>query len=628
MAHRLPRTLRPSFILATALLLTAAQSSNAQPVVPPFQPPPAPPLPKQAEPAVKELSKQEIDGLIEKVFGRDCAELKRPIRMWFPNIGMVLGAEEASVVPGHFAVRFKAASAGFPSTKLDIKCLCGEEIVVAVDEPVIVASEVRSRRITRLEVRDKETVTILTQVNRILHGTAGEGAIRFKFNIDGTAPPADLLPPPVKASAKLPHWTNEDLARVPEVEFGEPVPKKLDKIKAMEATAHLMAKINHLNAKKTDGFMEALIANRPDLNGLPFLMGDECRTGEEQAKDFATVANFTHRSRLPPGSFAFAGSLLLPDASLKKFTEIQSIVHTDQASVAISILDNRYRAITSALMQIFSPEPKHLRVGLVQRLATIPHADATKALAKLAIFSAEDDVRLEAIEKLKSRNAKDYTEILLQGFRYPLPAVSKQAADALVKLERKDLLENLVQVLEFPDPRLPVTEKRDGKEITFVRELVKINHHRNCLLCHAPGNTEDTPSGVLKVAVPLPNEPLSTPSAGGYQFTPPPSPDVVVRIDMTYLRQDFSLLMPVKNAKPWPDMQRFDFVVRTRTLTPAEAQAYEPCCEADESGRLSPYHRAALFALRELTGRDTEPTAAAWRKLLRFEPPQEWWTPR
>ena len=61
-----------------------------------------------------------------------------------------------------------------------------------------------------------------------------------------------------------------------------------------------------------------------------------------------------------------------------------------------------------------------------------------------------------------------------------------------------------------------------------------------------------------------------------------------------------------------------DFLVRTRELTRAEAAEYEPCCEVEEPGRLSPYHRAALFALRELTGRDTEPTAAAWRKLLKL----------
>ena len=235
-----------------------------------------------------------------------------------------------------------------------------------------------------------------------------------------------------------------------------------------------------------------------------------------------------------------------------------------------------------------------------------------KALAKLVIFSPEDEVRAAAIEGLKLRREKDYTDVLIQGFRYPLPAVAKRSAEALVKLERKDLLANLVEVLESPDPRLPARSASDG---FVVRELVKVNHHKNCLLCHAPGNTENTPEGVLKVAVPLPGEPLAKPSEGGYNSTPPPTPDIVVRLDMTYLRQDFSVMMPVSEAHPWPEMQRFDFLVRTRTLTSAEAQAY---VEADEPGRLSPYHRSALFALRELTGRDTEPTAAAWRKLLKL----------
>jgi hypothetical protein len=62
-------------------------------------------------------------------------------------------------------------------------------------------------------------------------------------------------------------------------------------------------------------------------------------------------------------------------------------------------------------------------------------------------------------------------------------------------------------------------------------------------------------------------------------------------------------------------MQRFDFLVRTRELSAAEAKQY---VEEKAPGRMSPYHRAALYALRELTGRDTEPTAAAWRKLLKL----------
>ena len=40
----------------------------------------------------------------------------------------------------------------------------------------------------------------------------------------------------------------------------------------------------------------------------------------------------------------------------------------------------------------------------------------------------------------------------------------------------------------------------------------------------------------------------------------------MVRADTTYLRQDFSVLMPVTGATPWPDMQRFDFLIRKRIV--------------------------------------------------------------
>jgi hypothetical protein len=63
-------------------------------------------------------------------------------------------------------------------------------------------------------------------------------------------------------------------------------------------------------------------------------------------------------------------------------------------------------------------------------------------------------------------------------------------------------------------------------------------------------------------------------------------------------------------------MQRFDFVVRTRVLKDDELQAYREKFDHLEPGVLPPNHRAALAALRELTGKDTAPTAEAWRKLL------------
>ena len=73
------------------------------------------------------------------------------------------------------------------------------------------------------------------------------------------------------------------------------------------------------------------------------------------------------------------------------------------------------------------------------------------------------------------------------------------------------------------------------------------------------------------------------------------------------------------DAHPWPEMQRFDFFVRERKLTAGEAAEYRDKLTPKEEGVLSPYHKAAVAALREMTGKDAAPTAAAWRKLLNAE---------
>ena len=93
-------------------------------------------------------------------------------------------------------------------------------------------------------------------------------------------------------------------------------------------------------------------------------------------------------------------------------------------------------------------------------------------------------------------------------------------------------------------------------------------------------------------------------------------PDMLVRFDVTYLRQDFTMNLPVKNAKPWPEMQRFDFIVRTRKVADQEARTIGELLQLSRAGGLSPYQLAALTALRELTGRDAKPTAAAWKRVL------------
>jgi hypothetical protein len=268
----------------------------------------------------------------------------------------------------------------------------------------------------------------------------------------------------------------------------------------------------------------------------------------------------------------------------------------------------------AALTQMLAAEPAEIRAGLVKYLSVTPHADATKALARMAIFTPEEYVRVAAIDALKVRREKDYTDILVKGLRYPWPAVARRSADAITRLGRSDLVPDLVAVLETADPRLPVAKEKGGKLV--VREVVKVNHHRNCMMCHSPGNTKTAPAEAITAEVPIQGQPLPAP-AEGYGRS---SPDLMIRVDVTYLRPDFSATLTVPDAHPWPELQRFDFVVRERAVTPDEATTYREKLTPKEEGVLSPYHRAVLAALREMTGKDTAPTAEAWRKLLSLPP--------
>jgi hypothetical protein len=446
---------------------------------------------------------------------------------------------------------------------------------------------------------------------------------RFNIKILPNTPTKDLLPtpPPVKPSAGP--EPGDDLAKVPEVEFQARPAKGAPTEKLAEQTARQLAKINHLNAKKTDAFMTALLESRPDLAGLPFAMGDDCRTSGERARQF-TIAVNTVRQALA-GNVALTGQALntpnpvavpQPGGNLPPFWS-QYVALCQQEDAARGRTDKAMAehvtlARMAALTQMLAPESAELRLGLVKYLTAVPHVQATKALARMAIFSAEDDVRSAAIDALKVRREKDYTDILVKGLRYPWPAVARRSADAIAKLGLSDLVPELIAVLDEADPRMPRAREAGGKKVAVVRELVKVNHHRNCMMCHAPGSFETVSGNVITAEVPVPGQQLPLPSEGYRQS----SPDLMIRIDVTYLRQDFSAMLPVADAHPWPDAQRFDFLVRERELTPEEADAYREKLTPKEAGVLSPYHRAALKSLREITGKDAAPTAEAWRKLL------------
>ena len=466
--------------------------------------------------------------------------------------------------------------------------------------------------------------------------------VHYRVTIDPKSAEKDLLPAFPKGTA-LGLLLSDDLARVPEVQLHEPIavpdPKKglpKDYHRTTEPAtvqnARLIAHINFLNKKKNDRFIELLVEHRADLAGLPFSMGDACRLKSGDRKEFKRAVELVQQM-----SFATpAGRDDKKDNRWKTFD-------TDRQCKLFDGLEDRYCA--AACMQMTALDSTTFRLEFVKRLAAYDKSDldklaATQALTKLAVFEPDETLRRAAIAALQTRGLGADTALLLHGLRYPWPSIARTTAETVAELKRDDLVPELIKMLDEPDPRAPASRTAGDKTVSFVREVVKINHHRNCLLCHPPGNTPDVMTlqpwdegkykralekdvdayfvnikkqadDILVGAVPTPGEELPSASDGYGSFR---SPDVLVRADITYLRQDFSLAQKVENAKPWPDMQRFDYLVRTRVVSEKEATAYRG--ELTKSGP-SPYRTAALATLRRLTGLDAGATAAAWREALR-----------
>src|SRR5205085_9061828 len=139
-------------------------------------------------------------------------------------------------------------------------------------------------------------------------------------------------------------------------------------------------------------------------------------------------------------------------------------------------------------------------------------------------------------------------------------AGADHAAEAIAALQLTDVVPDLVQLLKEPSPNLPLST---GKTYV-VQELVRINHLSNCMFCHAPSLSKDD---LVRGRVPIPGEempPLYYHETRG----------LFVRADVTFLRQDFSVVQPVPNAGKWPGNQRYDYVLRVRPLSKLEQKAY------------------------------------------------------
>jgi hypothetical protein len=361
------------------------------------------------------------------------------------------------------------------------------------------------------------------------------------------------------------------------------------------------------------GYIASLKSHKLALTGLPFIEKD-CQLPADRAALFGATARGL-RSQLqllsrfaPYTQYDFQNELerryhekpaaTMPDTEKQKFKKYLFEARHDLDD------DSKFSptVAAAAMRQLMMAENRNLRGLLVVVLEEIEGKEITQELARRALFDLETGTRQAALQALKQRRSADYVNILLEGLRYPYPTIARNAAEALVYLQKQDVVSQLTDMLDAPEPDAPFLEDGQWK----VRELVRINHHRNCLLCHPPSDNTRDP---VRVTVPSPDRPLPGPFSveyysrnNGSQF---------VRADITYLRQDFSTYQEVDDpGKKWPKQQRYDFFVRVRELTADEMIARPLQAESAE------YRKPILFALRELTGVDAGEESSAWRQWL------------
>jgi hypothetical protein len=377
---------------------------------------------------------------------------------------------------------------------------------------------------------------------------------------------------------RLEEAQREQLMDVPTVAL-DSTAARIESLEVITATGEALAR------KRTEHDATlTLLERRWDLVGLPLRRGKACRLTPPAA---------THLDQC-------AGELRL---ILDRVDSLRNLDHDGPKS-------NKWLRAESApvLMQMLMAGNSEVRVVLADHLTRIEGKTASEALAQLALFDLDPAVRAKATTALASRPARDYQAALLRGFEHPWPTVAAHAAEALVALKRKDAVVDLVKLLERPDPRAPY--HKPGSSRSYVRELVRVNHLQNCLLCHpASFDVKDKVRGLV------PETHLAIDSVPSRYYAPQPG-RTFVRADVTYLKQDFSVMLEVANPGLWPRMQRFDFFVRERL---AEAGDYRPAGAGP-----SEQHRWMLAALRDLTRHNAGLAVADWKRFVLGQPAEAW----
>jgi len=357
---------------------------------------------------------------------------------------------------------------------------------------------------------------------------------------------------------------------------------------------------------------EAFLKNT-ELSGLPVRMGLECHLGKEAAETMQVLSRQlrTYLTEAVPKD----GIDSRPDpVALRKFMQAgspkapiaQPAPGAGQQGDGTVRTEWRQPEAIPALVQLLQAENKPLRILLVELLTDIKGEAGTTALAQRALFDLSDEVREAAVTALKDRPRDDVRDQLFKGLRYPWGPVADHAAEALVALKDGDALGGLVDLLDKPDPSAAYVRGTKA-QTTVVREVVRVNHLNNCALCHAPSFDKEE---LVRGLVPDPTKPLPPSFSPAYYHA---ATGTFVRADITYLKQDFAVPQPVTKHGVWPANQRNDYLVRTRPATDAEIAA----AKQKKAGATYPQREAALFALRELTGKDAGKSSDEWRLVVK-----------
>jgi sugar lactone lactonase YvrE len=427
-----------------------------------------------------------------------------------------------------------------------------------------------------------------------------------KTEADNSEKPAEALPAGVRPSkivVKRRQLLDEEdlkkrIRKIPEV--------ALDTTAERRESQNLIALARTASPTRREvGIGPETMQKRPDLAGLAMRMGDACKISPTLAEHLqgGSVTLRRHLFEAANATAARGGAGVTGDTR-------PDPNHLFKSMNSGGDRYNKWHRTEAvpALMQLLMAENEAVRTVLIDQLASIEGPRASLALANRAVFDLNADIRKAAIEALAKRPVSEYQQVLLSGLTYPWAVIADHAAEAIVALDLKEALPKLVGLLDAPDPSAPRL-KPGHPNALVVKEMVRVNHLRNCVMCHAASFDENDK---VRGFVPPPNQPL--PPSFTQEYYAPKQHGIFVRADITYLQQDFSTPLPVTNHGIWPEVQRFDFLVRERTLQPLERVDF--ILQKDTTGQPTAHQQALFFTLRHLTNEDPGPTVEDWKRLV------------